>query len=447
MAVVAPLYVCSWHKIGNKLAQQEFDNKVKIPFANYHSVILKNMSFNHNLVSRIQQKLLNFGSVLVALFIFAIYFSTSLAVIMSGVLGALWLLTGQFKHLPDILKRCPVAAWALALFVCFIVGLSYGSATTGEAVSMVMKYRELFFIAVLFSFLTNERDVNWAWKAFVIASVITLLASYLMDIDIISTNKQGDPSIKSRITHGIFIAFFVFYCLHKVSDGGPYSRFYLIGVIMSLYNIFFIVEGRTGQLIALALILLFAIQRFGNKGRILTLFAVTAFLVLFLSFSDKANRINEGFANTQAFLQPKPEQTESSMGQRYTFWKYSLKLIAEKPLLGHGTGSFAKEYQRIAMGEQFITVNPHNEFVMVGVQLGLLGVLVYLGFLASQFYYARKLPANDKWLAQGLLVLLAITSLFNTPFFDHAEGHWYACMIALCFVTLGSGNKILINDA
>ena len=105
------------------------------------------------------------------------------------------------------------------------------------------------------------------------------------------------------------------------------------------------------------------------------MFAVTAFLVLFLSFSDKANRINEGFANTQAFLQPKPEQTESSMGQRYTFWKYSLKLIAEKPLLGHGTGSFAKEYQRIAMGEQFITVNPHNEFVMVGVQLGLLGVL------------------------------------------------------------------------
>lgn len=413
---------------------------------NYHS-FLKNMSFNHNLACRIQQQLLNSGGILIALFIAAIYFSTSLAIIMSGILSTLWLVTGQFKYLPDTLKKCPVAAWALALLVFFIGGLSYGSATTGEAVSMVTKYRELFFITILCSFLTKEREVNLAWKAFVVASVITLLASYLMDSDIINSNKQGDPSIKSRITHGIFIAFFIFYCLHKVSDGGPYFRFYLIGVILSLYNIFFIVEGRTGQLTALALILLFAIQRFSNKGRVLTVVAVSVFLVLFLSFSDKANRINEGFANTQAYLQPKPEQTESSMGQRYTFWKYSLKLIAEKPLLGHGTGSFAKEYQRVAVGEQFITVNPHNEFLMIGVQLGVCGLLLYLGFLSSQFYYAGKLPDNRKWLAQGLLVLLTITSLFNTPFFDHTEGHWYACMIALCFATFGASNNIKINDA
>jgi len=129
------------------------------------------------------------------------------------------------------------------------------------------------------------------------------------------------------------------------------------------------------------------------------------------------------------------------MGQRYTFWKYSLKLMAEKPLLGHGTGAFNKEYQRIAMGEQFITQNPHNEFFMVGVQLGLLGLLVYLGFLVSQFYYARLLPDNEKWLAQGLLMTLLITSLFNTPFFDQTEGHWFAGMIALCFSSLGSVNK------
>lgn len=400
------------------------------------------MNLSHTLAYRIRQQLLNIASISIALFIFSIYFSTSLAVIMSGVLGVLWLLTGQFKYLFDTLKKCPVAAVSLALFACFIVGLSYSSVTSNVALSMVMKYRELFFITILVSFLSKQRDVNLAWKAFIIASVITLLTSYMMDFDIISTNKQGDPAIKSRITHSIFIAFFVFYCLHKAFDGGTCSQVYLIGVIMSLYNIFFIVEGRTGQLIVLALILLFAIQRLNNKGRMLTILSIAIFLVLFLSFADKASRINEGFANTQAYLQPKSEQTESSMGQRYTFWKYSLKLIAEKPLLGHGTGSFTKEYQRIASGEQFKTANPHNEFLMIGVQLGLFGMLIYLGFLASQLYYARKLVDNEKWLAQGLLVLLFITSLFNTPIMDHTEGHWFACMIALCFSALGTDNKI-----
>ena len=93
-----------------------------------------------------------------------------------------------------------------------------------------------------------------------------------------------------------------------------------------------------------------------------------------------------------AYLQSHPEKTEASMGLRFTFWKYSLKLIAEKPLLGHGTGSFAKEYQRIAgnelsiiknpqvpSNELFITKNPHNEFLMISTQLGLLGLLIYLG--------------------------------------------------------------------
>lgn len=405
------------------------------------------MNVNHNWVNRAQHQLLNFGNFSIAIFIFSVYFSTSLTIIISGVLGAVWLLSGQFRQFPATIKSCPVAAGSLALFACLIIGASYGSAKTGEAFSMVMKYKELFIIAVLFSLLNIKRHGDWVWRAFVIASVITLAASYLMDFDIIGPNRHGDPAIKSRITHNIFIAFFAFYCLHKAIDGGPYSRYYLIGFLLSVYNIFFIVEGRTGQLIALALILLVAIQRFSNKGRILTLVAVAAFLVLFLSFSEKSSRISEGIANTQAYLQPKPEQTVSSMGLRYTFWKYSLKLIAERPLLGHGTGSFAEEYERIALGERFMTENPHNEFLMIGVQLGLFGLLAYLGFLGSQFYCAGKMPDNEKWLAQGLLGSLIITSLFNTPFFDHAEGHWYAGMIVLCFAAYQPDTTVIINDA
>ncbi|MGR9088441.1 MAG: O-antigen ligase family protein, partial [Gammaproteobacteria bacterium] len=55
----------------------------------------------------------------------------------------------------------------------------------------------------------------------------------------------------------------------------------------------------------------------------------------------------------------------------------------------------------------------------------------YLGFLISQFYESRRLPMREKWLLQGLLAALVITSLFNSPFYDHTEGHWFAVMIAL----------------
>lgn len=398
----------------------------------------------NNVAYQLQRQLLNVGSLLIALFIFSIYFSTGLTVILSLALGLLWLFSAQFVDLPSVLKKYPVALWALVLYGCFIVGLGYGDTPNNDAVSMASKYRELAFIPILISFLSSERNRYWAWLAFIIASIVTLLISYLMHFGILNLNDHGDASFKSRITHSIFIAYFAFFCAHKLYDDKHYAKLYLTLLVLCIHNLFFVVEGRTGQLIIVALILLFAIQRLTLKKCLLTVLVVIILLTLFVNFSDKATRITEGIANTQAYLKPVPEQTESSMGQRYTFWTYSLKLIAEKPFLGHGTGSFAKEYQRIATGEQFITQNPHNEFLMIGVQLGLLGLLAYLGFLVSQFYGSGKLPEQEKRLAQGLLFSLLITSQFNTPFLDHTEGHWFAYMISLCFAALGA---IRLSDA
>lgn len=405
------------------------------------------MNFNMTLAQRVQARILEYGSITTALLVASIYFSTSSAIILSALLGLFWLLAVQFMMLPDTLKKNPVAAWSLLLFLCFIFGFSYSSAKNGEAFSMLMKFRELLFIPVLCSFLTTERYRCWVWKAFVIGSVLTLLTSYLMDIGILELGKQGGPSFKSRITHSIFISFFAFFCAHKGYNGKRYAKLYWALFTLCMYNLFFIVEGRTGQLIAVSLVLLFGVQRFTKKMFLITVLAMAILLGLFLTFSDKATRINEGFASTQAYLQAHPEKAEVSMGLRFTFWKYSLKLISEKPLLGHGTGSFTKEYQRIVSNESVATGNPHNEFFMISIQLGFLGLLVYLGFLASQYYYSKKLPNTEKWLAQGLLLSLIVTSLFNSPLMDHTEGHWFTTMIALCFASLNADVKAEINHA
>jgi hypothetical protein len=84
---------------------------------------------------------------------------------------------------------------------------------------------------------------------------------------------------------------------------------------------------------------------------------------------------------------------------------------------------------------------------MIGVQLGLLGLSIYFGFLASQYICSRKLTDKEKWLAQGVLLSLIVTSLFNSPLMDHAEGHWFTTMIALCFASLQANVKAEINHA
>jgi len=368
----------------------------------------------------------------VALFLASIYFSTALAIVLSVVLALLWLASGKFKSLPDTLKQCPVALWSLLLFACFIVGASYGDATSSDAIAMLKKYRELLFIPLLLPFLTEQRYRNWAWSAFMVASVVTLLGSQLMSMKVFCVESQCLPYFKSYITHGILIAFFAFFLMHKAFDSKGMMRIVLlVTLLLCLYNLFFIAAGRTGQLIFLSLSLLFALQRFTKQGLLLAVLTLAIFLGGFITFSDKATRIKEGAATVQSHLQGQPQKGEFSMGERLTFWKYSLQLIAEKPLFGQGTGNFTKAYQRVS-GEANHN-NPHNEFLLITEQLGAVGLLFYLGFLGSQYYYASRLPNQDKWLAQGMLVALMISSLFNSPLLDHTEGHWFTTLIALCF--------------
>ena len=170
-------------------------------------------------------------------------------------------------------------------------------------------------------------------------------------------------------------------------------------------------------------------------------------LSFYLALSNKATRISEGVVNIQSDLKPDAREIPSSMGRRYMYWRYSLKQIAEKPLMVHVTGSFAKEYQRVASSEIFVTKNPHNEYFLISIQLGFFGLLIYLGFLASQYYYVKKLPDKEKWLGQGILLSLIVTSLFNSPLFDNAEGHWFASMIALCYASLQADGKAANNHA
>jgi O-antigen ligase len=164
--------------------------------------------------------------------------------------------------------------------------------------------------------------------------------------------------------------------------------------------------------------------------------------VLYINFSDKSARIYGGLTQTLAYLQHVPNKKPTDVVIRYAFWENSLKLVTEKPWLGHGTGSFAKEYQRVSGGKLGVkTSNPHNEFLLIAVQFGLFGFVIYSGFLLSQYHCSRKLPDAEKWLAQGLLLTLIITSLFNSPLLDHAEGHWFAVMIALLFAPYISASK------
>lgn len=372
------------------------------------------------------------GAALFGLFIITIYLSTAVSIVLSAIVGVLWLVTAQFKKLPAVFGNSQVNLWALLLFLLFIIGLTYGNTSSEEANAILRKYRELIFIPLFSCFFNNERYRRWAWAAFVIGSLLTLASSYLMELKLVEMNRHRTFTVKSRITHSIFIAFFLFYCLHKCLDSPNMRLWFITLFVIGVHNLYFVTNGRTGQLILVLLIPIFALQRLNKKQIILAFAILPLLLALYLQFSDKSSRINVGLETVKTYIDPTYKHNAKDTDLRISFWRSSVKLIKEKPWFGHGTGSFGREFQRITQDKLTNLQNPHNEYLMMTVQFGLCGFLIYLGFLYSHYRDCKKFADTYKWLAQGLLLTLMVTSMFNSPFLDHAEGHWFAVMIALC---------------
>ena len=387
-------------------------------------------------------KIINTGGYLTALLMLSVPLSTTVAIIFSFILFFLWIISLRFLSLPSLLKSNPVALFAFLLLIYFVIGLSYSSATFSEAFSVLGKYREFLLLIILIPFLQSESARRLTWQAMTVGSIITILSSYAMQYGLINApNPHKSPNtLKTYITHGLFVAFFAFYCAHKALQPGKFRMLYIALIILCTHNLFFIILGRTGKLIFIFLVILFSLQRLSKKGVIVASFLIILFLTLFLKYSDNAQRILSGFENVQSFLQSNSEDMDTSMGQRIKFFRNTLTIIAESPWFGHGTGSYAHEYQKIAGNNSILTVNPHNEYLMITAQLGLVGLLLFIGFLFSQYRCCLRLNNENRWLAQGVLLTLASNSMFNSSFLDHTEGHWFACLLALCFALL-PGNK------
>lgn len=364
-----------------------------------------------------------------AVLLLSTYFSTALTNVLVLSLLLATVLCGRLARLPALLHEHPAALWALLLFLVLLLRSWPAAGGSAAALEVLSKYRELLLLPVFMLLFCNNRSRELAWKALVLATLLSLLVSFLMGVGLLPWEEGQGPALRSRITHSVFISFFLFYCAHRWLDAGSRHWLLLVLMLLCVANLFLVVGGRTGQLASVALLVLFAFQRLRLKPALLV---ASLLVVASGAFFLSSERGRDGVRDVMSFLNDEAVTGQMSMGLRLLYWDSALQLIGEAPLLGHGTGSFEPLYGAMVSDPDLRAAHPHNEPLFIGVQVGLLGLLVYGAFLLALWREARCFSGQARWLVEGLLLLLLVTSMFNTPFFDHVEGHWFALLLALC---------------
>lgn len=364
---------------------------------------------------------------LVLLAILTLPFSPALnsAAIIAAILN---LISGKFKqNIPKIFSY-KMQYISLLLVTMLAIGITYNHFNLNYAVKIFIKYSDKLLLPPLLiaSFNTAESR-KLALNCFIIG---VFFASFLFI-------PQTYMSHHDPIAWSMLLAFSGFLLVHKIINNRKLWLHILYGAILLwlLFYLYFINIERTGMLIFFVLMALTLIQKLKWKG---VLYAIIIIPIIFISIcflSPKThNRIMQIKHNIHALYYSHDEKT--SIGRRIIFLKTSLGLIKQKPLFGYGTGSFPYIYDTthaITATEGQPLWDPHNSFIHIAVQIGLVGMMIFILWLITQFFETRSLPLFERYLAQGLIITFTINSCTVDALLIHRSALFYVLFISVLF--------------
>lgn len=372
---------------------------------------------------------------------FLIPFPVAAANLALGLTLLFWLLGGRYRAKFAAIRANPVAVAALLLFLWLAVSALWGDRADGWR--YLNKYTSLLMLPLLIPlFLDPYRRRLGLW-AFGSALTLILLLSYTIKLGlppdgIFVGDTQNPVVFKLHITHNVLMALgaFLFALAAQTATRPSHRAIFAALALLAVFDVVFLVLGRTGYVVLAALFGYFCFARLHAKGLVVAAAAATLlFGAAYVASSAFHSRIDK--AVSEFFAWRPAQASETSVGQRLEFWRNSLALIRAHPVFGVGTGSFSKAYADVVTGTgQVETHNPHNEYLLVAVQTGVIGLALLLHLFWRQWHEARRLPLFEQQLARALTLTIAVGCLFNSLLIDHTESLLFGWLSALLFAGL-----------
>ena len=324
----------------------------------------------------------------------------------------LWALTGNYKSKIDQIIKSKVLIASILFFILHIVGLLWTEDLRwGLHIIHKMWYFLLLF-PILYT-LVKKEHIRYYISAFLLAIFFTEVLSYLVWFEIIPPFKNAsvyNPTpFMSHISYNPILAFSIYLILHELLFNKSVSKFKLVfysflSVSMSINM--FITGGRAGQVMFFTMLCIIIFQYFNYKKLISLVVSIVVVISFFyIAFNTSEifhNRVTETLTNIENFETNK----NTSVGERIVFAMNSWEIIINNPIIGSGTGDFPIEYKKINMQntpELTNATNPHNMYVLILVQLGIIGLISFLSIIFYQIKFS--ILSKDRFIRETGLAL------------------------------------------
>lgn len=377
---------------------------------------------------------------------FALAVNFGVALVSLTKLLLLVTLFGQFWRdgwmgVRDRFRQLPVTVWVVfTALVWFALTALWTEADSGDALVAYIKHaRFVWLFVVLYLIRTTDR----AWTLLLwlgVGQFLMLLTSWMLwlGIPIPFTKADYPPELgivsSSTLEQPIMITLFCALLWHLREHWklflGPRLGCWIIGLglILGVANVFFVMTGRTGYLVMfcfLSLSFLIALpKRWRLVAIVLSFILMMAVFYVSPRFNERVLAVRDDVTKFQQGI------VFTSQGLRLDFWRTSIRGALEKPLIGHGTGSFSNVYASHGGFLTTVVKNPHQQYLLWFVEGGGIALALLISFFAALIRDARKLSRGAELALVSVTTIAVITSLANSPFFDAGIGHFFLLVMA-----------------
>ena len=317
------------------------------------------------------------------------------------IIVTLWLLSGSYKSKFNEIFKNKMLLASILFFALHVIGLIWTEDLRWGLHIVHKMWYFLLLLPVLYT-ITKKRYIKYYIFSFLLAIFFTEVASYLVWFEIVEPFKNAtvrNPTpFMSHVSYNPIIAFTCYLVLHEIFFNKKLKKIELFSysffAISMSFNMF-ITAGRAGQVMFFVMLAILIFQYFySQKIKAVVLIIIICGGLFFTAYETSAI-FNYRITDTINAVKTYDVNKGTSLGQRFTFAYNSFEIIKENPIIGVGTGDFPSEYKKVNLinsPDLPSPTNPHNMYILVGTQLGAIGLISFL----SIFYYQIKLSFLSK---------------------------------------------------
>ncbi len=355
-----------------------------------------------------------------------VFIPTSIAItnLIIGLLALCWIFERNFKAKFNIIRSSKWMLAILALIGFYGLGMLWGDQHL-NADWQFQRLALLLFFPILMTMNLKQETIKRAVFAFLGTAFISAFTAIAINNNIILPLSEYlsfiDPSCRNSafITynyHNVILALATTLSLYVlIEKKSKYTYLLLLFIVVYAISIFTEI-GRAGQVI-FNLSAVFYIIYYNSRN----LLRLCGLLLLLFSFQfgiyHSTNVYKDRFDAVYNIIQNNGNIGGESLEDiRYVFIRESLSRILEKPILGYGTGSFGTIFENeVKSGHYFDKhTTPHNQYLYVWFELGILGLVLLLLIFYHQIkeLFRKKDGIHRILLPMSFMFLMLVDSYF-----------------------------------